>query len=342
MKILITGGAGFIGINAAMHFLQKGDDVVIFDNFSRLGGRKNIEWLQKNVQKQPQILEGDIRTDREKIKESLRDVELVLHLAGQVAVTTSVVNPREDFEINALGTFNMLESIRELKINPIFIYSSTNKVYGGLEDISIKEEDTKYVFTDLPNGIAEKQPLDFHSPYGCSKGAGDQYVRDYSRIYGLRTIVFRQSCIYGPRQFGIEDQGWLAWFMIALAQGKEVTIYGNGKQVRDVLYIDDLVEAYSLSAQKITISQGQIYNIGGGKNNTLSIWYEFRPLLEELFQKSFTVTFSPSRAGDQPIYISDIQKAENDFGWTPQIDKQTGIRKLYDWVSANKELFSVS
>ena len=206
----------------------------------------------------------------------------VVHLAGQVAVTTSVANPREDFEINALGTFNVLEAARNAPTPPIVLYASTNKVYGGMEDLAIVEEPTRYRYRDLPNGIPETQPLDFHSPYGCSKGAGDQYVRDYARIYGLRTVVFRQSAIYGPRQFGVEDQGWLAHFVIAAQLGRPIAIYGDGKQVRDMLYIDDLVRAYTLAIENIDITRGKIYNIGGGADNTLSIWKEAGPQLERL------------------------------------------------------------
>jgi CDP-paratose 2-epimerase len=342
MKVLIIGGAGFIGSNAAKHFLNKGDNVTIFDNFSRAGGKNNIEWLQTTTKKPPQVIEGDIRRDTNLLQEAVKNTSLILHLAGQVAVTTSVQNPREDFDINALGTFNVLEAVRISGNNPVFIFSSTNKVYGALEKANIQEKDTRYVFGNLPNGVDEDTLLDFHSPYGCSKGAADQYVRDYHRIYGLNTIVFRQSCIYGPRQFGIEDQGWLAWFIIALTLGQKITIYGNGKQVRDILYVKDLVEAYDLAAQNIDKTKGQIYNIGGGINQSLSIWYEFKPILEKLFNKSITASFADTRPGDQSIYISQIEKARRDFLWQPHTDVESGIRKLYEWVVANQDLFKSS
>jgi CDP-paratose 2-epimerase len=219
------------------------------------------------------------------------------------------------------------------------IYSSTNKVYGSLEDLKIIEQRTKYLFRDLPLGVSESRATDFHSPYGCSKGTADQYVRDYARIYGLNTIVFRQSCIYGPHQFGIEDQGWVAWFIIALTKGKTISIYGNGKQVRDLLFVEDLVRAYDLAAKNIKQTKGQIYNIGGGTKNTISIWFDFKPILEKLLGRKIKPKFADWRPGDQPIYVSDIRKAKRDFGWGPKINVQLGIEKLYNWVSANKKLF---
>ena len=281
---------------------------------------------------------GDIRViegypfGSEKVGYWGKNADLILHLAGQVAVTSSVIDPITDFETNARGTLNILESVRLSGHNPIFIYSSTNKVYGALEDIAVTESTTRYVFNTLRFGVAETRGLDFHSPYGCSKGAADQYVRDYSRIYGLNTVVFRQSCIYGPHQHGVEDQGWVAWFMIALSQGKQLTIYGNGKQVRDLLHIDDLLSAYDAAARHIKTTKGQIYNIGGGPKNTLSIWHEFKPLLERLYKRTITPKFSDWRPGDQPIYISDIRKAKKDFGWLPKTNVSTGIQSLFHWI----------
>jgi CDP-paratose 2-epimerase len=234
MKVLITGGAGFIGANTAERFLKKGDDVFIFDNLSRRGTDWNKGWLEKydNLT----FIKGDVRTYEEikKVFDENKDFDVVIHLAAQVAVTTSVTNPREDFDINALGSFNVLEAIRESKSDPVVIYSSTNKVYGGMTDIKIEEKNGKYCYADIPGGISEDRILDFHSPYGCSKGTADQYMIDYSRMYGIRTVVFRQSCIYGYRQFGIEDQGWVAWFTIATMMDKDLSIYGEGKQVRYV------------------------------------------------------------------------------------------------------------
>lgn len=342
MKILITGGAGFIGINAAFYFLNKGYKVIIYDNFSRQGSAENLDSLKKEkYEKNLEIIKGEIKTFSKELRNAISRSDFVLHLAAQVAVTASVENPRNDFEINALGTLNVLEAIRQSRNKPILLYTSTNKVYGGLDDLDILEKKTRYEFKNLSFGIPEKRYLDFHSPYGCSKGAADQYVRDYARIYGLDTIVFRQSCIYGPHQFGVEDQGWVAWFIIALTKNKNISIYGNGKQVRDLLYIDDLLEAYDLAIKNIKKTKGQIYNIGGGKENTLSVWYEFRPILEKLFNRKIGAEFFDWRPGDQPIYVSDIRKAKKDFGWEPKINVEQGIKKLYDWVSSNKELFNV-
>lgn len=338
MRIFITGGAGFIGINSANYFIDKGWDVDILDNFSRAGARSNIKWL-KEKKKKFSVVEGDVRFDHEKLRKGVKNADLVIHLAGQVAVTSSVINPREDFEENALGTFNVLEAIRTIKVNPILIYSSTNKVYGSLEDLKIIEKKTRYEIADKKSGISEEQCLDFHSPYGCSKGVGDQYVRDYSRIYGLNTIVFRQSCIYGSRQFGIEDQGWVAWFIIALTKNRPITIFGNGKQVRDLLYVEDLIKAYELAAKNINKTKGKVYNIGGGPKNTISIWIELKPILEKLFNRKIGTSFAKIRPGDQPIYVSNIKLAEKDFGWKPEINVEKGVEKLFNWVQLNKEVF---
>ena len=339
MKILITGGAGFIGINAADYYLKRGFEVIILDNFLRKGGRENIEWLKEKHNSNIVVIKADVRYGQKKLKNIIKKVNIVLHLAGQVAVTSSVENPREDFESNTLGAFNVLEATRLSGNNPIFIYSSTNKVYGGLDDLKIIEIENRYKFKSLPFGIPETRALDFHSPYGCSKGAAEQYVRDYARIYGLNTIVFRQSCIYGRRQFGIEDQGWIAWFIIALTIEKKITIFGNGKQVRDLLYIDDLLDAYFMGAKNIEKTRGQIYNIGGGAKNTVSIWFELKPILEKLFKKEINMSTLNTRPGDQPIFISDIRKAKKDFGWEPKVDVKKGIEKLYAWIQENKSMF---
>lgn len=340
-KIVITGGAGFIGINLAFHYLKKGYEVSIVDNFSRKGSDSNIDWIKEANSKGLKIIKAEIRSDLNKISEIVKNVDIILHLAAQVAVTQSVINPREDFEINALGTFNLLEAVRNSGNNPIFIYSSTNKVYGELKDLRILEKKTRYTFENLEHGVSEERCLDFHSPYGCSKGAADQYVRDYARIYKLNTIVFRQSCIYGPHQFGVEDQGWVAWFIIALMKNKSITIYGNGKQVRDLLYIDDLIEAYNLAIENIGKTKGQIYNIGGGYRNTISVWLEFKPILEKLFKRKIDANFSNWRPGDQPIFVSDIRKAKKDFGWEPKVRVEEGIGRLYEWVSKNKHIFNI-
>lgn len=336
-KILIVGGAGFIGSNLSAHFLEKGEGVTVFDNFQRRGTRSNIVWLKKNYLK-VHVIEGDIRREKD-LNEAVKGQEVVIHLAAQVAVTTSVVNPREDFDINALGTFNMLEAVRKNGNKPIVIFSSTNKVYGGMEEEKVIRKKIKYLYRDLSNGVSEKMCLDFHSPYGCSKGAADQYVRDYFRIYGIPTVVFRQSCIYGPRQFGIEDQGWIAWFIIALTLGKPITVYGDGMQVRDVLYIDDLVRLFDIAIAKISIAKGKIYNVGGGIGNTLSVWTQFGPLLEKLFQRKITPKFADWRPGDQKVFVSDIRFVKKELGWSPKISVEEGVIKLFHWITANKSLF---
>jgi len=264
---------------------------------------------------------------------------VIVHLAGQVAVTTSVVKPREDFEINALGTFNVLEAARLNERNPVFLYASTNKVYGGMEDVKVVERNGRWEYESLPFGAPETQPLDFHSPYGCSKGTGDQYVRDYSRIYGLRSVVLRQSCIYGPRQFGVEDQGWVAWMIIAAVTGRQISIYGDGKQIRDLLHVYDLLDAYEVVIEKIDKVQGEVFNLGGGSTNTMSIWTEFGPRLEKLLGRSIPVARGDWRPGDQKVFVADIRKAEKVLGWKPKYDVDSGVKQLFDWVKANQDLF---
>ncbi len=340
MKIVITGGAGFIGSNTASYYLSRKADVVVFDNLVRRGTDKNLSWL-KSLGGNLTFVRGDITDvkDMGKLIPFFSNADAVIHLAAQVAVTTSVTDPRTDFEINALGTFNALEAMRASESKAKFIYSSTNKVYGGMDDIKVVERKNRYAYASLPYGASELQPLDFHSPYGCSKGAADQYVHDYGRIYDLDTVVLRQSCIYGPRQFGVEDQGWVAWFIIATALGKKLTIYGDGKQVRDLLYVEDLVRAYDMAIHAGENTRGKIYNIGGGNDNTLSVWTEFGPLLEKLFKKKLQVSFRDWRPGDQKIFVADIRKAKKEFGWFPRTTVPEGVSKLFYWVTANKHLF---
>jgi CDP-paratose 2-epimerase len=339
MKVFIAGGAGFIGCNLADAHMERGDEVIVFDNLSRKGTDANLAWLRENHGDRLTFVRGDIR-DFDALRAALpAGTGRVYHMAGQVAVTTSVVNPREDFEINAFGTFNVLEAVRANAPQAITFYASTNKVYGGMEDIVVVEDTTRYRYRDLPLGIPEDRLLDFHSPYGCSKGTGDQYVRDYARIYGMRTVVFRQSCIYGLRQFGVEDQGWIAHFCIAARLGRPISIYGNGKQVRDVLWIDDLVAAYNAASDHIDVAAGQIYNIGGGPNITMSIWTEFGPMLAKLAGHPILVTYGDWRPGDQPVYISDIRKAEHDLKWTPRVSMPEGVERLWRWIDANPQLF---
>jgi CDP-paratose 2-epimerase len=331
--ILITGGCGFIGTNAAAFYLKKGYKVVSFDNLSRAGAKQNLNWLKKQKGKFV-FVKGDIRNYKN-IFEAFKKYrpDFVLHLAAQVTMVTSVTNPREDFEINALGTFNVLEAMRNTKSKAAALYSSTNKVMGELLYIPVVEKAKRYVYRDI-KGVNEKFPLDFHGPYGCSKGSGDQYFIDYSRIFGLNTVVFRQSGIYGPHQFGIEEQGWLAWFCNALLFNKPVTIFGNGKQVRDVLYVDDLLRAYDSALRNIKKTRGKAYNIGGGANFSLSIW-ELFDILEKLSGKKFNHSFGPWRPGDQKVYVSDIGKAKKDFNWRPVVSPKEGVKKLYDWISKN-------
>ncbi|MBI5356984.1 GDP-mannose 4,6-dehydratase [Candidatus Collierbacteria bacterium] len=337
MNIFITGGAGFIGVHTANYYLSKGDKITIFDNFFRNGTRENMEWLEKKCGvKSIEVIEGDVR-DFEKLKKSILGHDVIIHLAGQVAVTTSVVNPREDFEINALGTFNVLEAVRLYIPNSILLFASTNKVYGGMEEIKIIKKGKKYIYRDLPGGIAESQNLDFHSPYGCSKGTADQYVRDYHRIYGLKTVVFRQSCIYGTHQFGIEDQGWVSWFTIAAVLGKPITVYGDGMQVRDVLFVEDLVRAYDTAVTNIDKAAGKIYNVGGGPEFTLSL-LELLALLEKKLDRKIPYAFADWRPGDQPVYVSNISKIKKELGWDPKIDVAEGTSRMIDWIVKEKDL----
>jgi len=338
-RTLVTGGAGFIGCNLVNRLLDMGQAVTIYDNLSRRGAQSNLDWLASvHGAGSFEWIQADVR-DYARLAQAARGQDVIYHLAGQVAVTTSVVNPRDDFENNALGTFNALEAARAAGSNPIFIYASTNKVYGEMEDVVVQEEATRYRYRDLPLGIPETQPLDFHSPYGCSKGAGDQYARDYARIYGLRTVVMRQSCIYGTRQFGIEDQGWIAWFIIAAVTGKPITIYGDGKQVRDILFVGDLLDAYQAAIDQIDIAAGQVYNIGGGPENTLSVWVELGPMLERLLGRQVMVNQGDWRPGDQHVCIMDTHKAQRELGWRPKVSVTQGVQKLYEWVVQNKGLF---
>ena len=337
---LITGGAGFIGTNLADFYLSNNKRVTVFDNFSRAGSRENMRWLKQRYGSRLQVVDGDVRWTDRHFQYLVEESEVVFHLAAQVAVTTSVINPLEDFEVNACGTFNVLEAIRQSTSKPILLYSSTNKVYGKMDDLTIVERNNRYAYADLKSGIPVTRPLEFYSPYGCSKGCGDQYVIDYAHIYGLDTVVFRQSCIYGPHQFGIEDQGWVAWFAIRAMQGLPFTIYGDGKQVRDVLYINDLISAYDAATRHIEKTRGKAYNIGGGPGNTLSL-LELVMLLEEQFGTKLNFNFDDWRPGDQLVYISDLSEAAEDFGWAPRISAVEGVANLVDWLSFNRVLFPV-
>ena len=334
-SILITGGAGFIGINTARYFAQKGWQVSIFDNLSRKGVIANLEWLKNKAQFD--FIKGDI-CDFEKLKNifQVNKFGAIIHLAAQVAVTTSVKNPREDFEVNALGTFNVLEAARNYCPESPFIYASTNKVYGKMEALDIIERNGRYEYLRKKNGIDENFPLDFYSPYGCSKGAGDQYVLDYARIYNLPTFSFRQSCIYGTHQFGVEDQGWVAWFIIAILLNKRITIFGDGKQIRDILHVDDLVRAYELAIEKHEQISGSVFNIGGGPKNTLSL-LELIGMLEKLTGKKIEFRFDNWRQGDQKVFVSNIEKANELLGWEPTISTEVGCIRLYEWIHTNRD-----
>jgi CDP-paratose 2-epimerase len=335
----ITGGAGFIGSNYVSRLLERGEKVTIYDNLSRPGAARNLAWLQETFGgKAFQLVTGDVR-DAELLTSSSREVDVIVHLAGQVAVTTSVTHPREDFEINALGTFNVVEAARLSERKPAVLYASTNKVYGGMEDVRVVERGTRLEYETLPMGCPETQPLDFHSPYGCSKGSGDQYVRDYARIYDLPTVVLRQSCIYGPRQFGVEDQGWVAWMIIAAVTGRPLTIYGDGKQIRDVLHVSDLLDAYDAAIARLDRVKGRVYNLGGGSGNTMSIWTEFGPLLEKLLGRPIPVALGDWRPGDQKVFVADIRKAERELDWKPKVGVEEGVGRLFEWVQKNKEFF---
>lgn len=337
MKILVVGGAGFIGCNITEYYAKNGSEILVIDNLNRKGSYINLIHLKENY-KNVAFKHVDIRNFYE-LKQVFENqkFDIIFHMAAQVAVTTSVTNPREDFEINAIGTFNILEAMRKTKSDAFLIFASTNKVYGEMLDIEIEEKNQKYQYKGLPDGISETYALDFHSPYGCSKGAADQYVIDYSRIYGLKTVVFRQSCIYGYRQFGIEDQGWVAWFTIAAAFGKKITIYGDGKQIRDVLFIDDLVQAYELAIRNQKTVNGKAYNIGGGHFQMSLL--ELLAFLEKFMGRKISIQYSDWRPGDQKVYVSNISKAKKDFEWEPRVSVEHGVEKLYKWVNANKNVF---
>lgn len=338
MKVLITGGAGFIGSNAARRHQRRGDVAIVVDDLSRPGAEANLAWLRAG---------GDLRFVRLDLRDAAavatllaehRDAGRILHLAGQVAVTTSVAAPRADFEANALGTFNLLEAARAAGVSAPILYASTNKVYGALEGVEAGERDGRWALLDRPLGVAETQPLDFHSPYGCSKGAADQYVRDYHRIYGLATVVFRQSCIYGERQFGIEDQGWVAWFTIAARLGRPITLYGDGRQVRDVLFVDDLLDAFDAAAERIATAAGRVYNVGGGPANTISL-LDLLGELEARLGRPIPRRHEDWRPGDQRVYVSDVRRAATELGWAPRVGWREGIARLDAWVATHRELF---
>ena len=336
--IFITGGAGFIGSSAAEFFAKKRWNVYILDNLSRKGTRINLNRIKDKIKK---FYFQDIKNYKE-LNLILRKIkpDVIIHAAGQVAVTKSIVSPREDFNDNILGTLNLLEVIRTNKLKCKLIYTSTNKVYGNLSYIKLRKNKDRYFFKNLKKGINEELNLDFHSPYGCSKGSADQYINDYSRIYNIDGYVLRQSCIYGTNQFGIEDQGWVSWFIIASILKKKFKVYGDGKQVRDILYIDDLNKLYyKIALNKKKLNTDRIFNVGGGYKFSLSLLELFKILKKEYGLK-LKYSFQDERKGDQKIFISDNSKVNKIFNWSPKIDPINGIKILTNWVIKNKKKVS--
>ncbi|HYF63073.1 MAG TPA: NAD-dependent epimerase/dehydratase family protein [Herpetosiphonaceae bacterium] len=334
---LITGGAGFVGTNVAWRLLEMGRPVLLFDNLSRPGVERNLAALRRRFGDQARLITGDVR-DGAALAAAVAQAGQVYHFAAQVAVTTSLADPLGDFEINARGTVNLLEAMRRLDNPPSLLFTSTNKVYGSLPDVGLRLEGERYQPTDpatRAHGIGEGRPLDFHSPYGCSKGAADQYVIDYARTFDLPAVVFRMSCIYGPHQQGNEDQGWVAHFLIRALEGRPLTIYGDGKQVRDVLYVDDLVNAMLLAQHNIGRLSGQAFNIGGGAANTLSL-LELLDQIGELHGERPLAGFAATRPGDQRFYVSDIRAFQAATGWTPTVGVREGIERLAAWVLESK------
>lgn len=332
-RVLITGGAGFIGCNATRYFQARNWQVTVLDNLSRQGASANLQWLHGGTTFD--FEQADVR-DLQAIDRVVAAgrYDAVIHLAAQVAVTTSVVDPRTDFMVNALGTFNMLDAVRRHCPEAVFICASTNKVYGKIAGARSILRGNRYEYVDRPHGISESEPLDFLSPYGCSKGAADQYTLDFARIYQIPATSFRQSCIYGPRQFGVEDQGWVAWFAIASMLGRDITIYGDGKQVRDVLHVDDLVRAYEAAILAPDKVAGQAFNVGGGSRHVLSL-LDLVGMLEQKLKRKIPLRFDGWRPGDQQIYVSDIRKLEQALDWKPEISATAGVAQLMAWVEQN-------
>lgn len=332
--ILITGGCGFIGTNLSKHFLKEGRKVMVYDNLSRPGVEYNLQWLKKRYPDQLIIQVADIKEEKI-LEECIKHAEVIFHFSAQVAVTSSLENPNHDFEVNMKGTFNLLEAVRKSAHRPPVFFTSTNKVYGTLSSVKLKSSKDRYIPIDehyRKFGVDESQYLEFHSPYGCSKGAADQYILDYARSFGLRSAVFRMSCIYGPHQFGTEDQGWVAHFMISALQGKPITIYGNGKQVRDILFVEDLVDAFVLAWKNIEKVSGHVFNIGGGPGNTISLLELLNVISADPEIGEQDVRFEKKRIGDQYYYVSDIRKFGEMTGWKPRYDVRNGTGKLLEWL----------
>jgi CDP-paratose 2-epimerase len=335
--VLITGGAGFIGTNVADRFLRQGQRVILYDNLSRSGVERNVEWLRRTHGDLVQLEQADIR-DAAAIKRAVAGCSRVFHFAAQVAVTASLTDPIFDFEVNARGTLNLLEAIRGLERPVPLLFTSSNKVYGEMEDVEIRRGEARYEPEQAEirrYGFSEKRPLQFHSPYGCSKGAAGQYVLDYARTFGLPAVVFHMSCIYGPHQFGNEDQGWVAHFLIRALEGGQITLYGDGRQVRDVLFVEDLVDAFLLAHENIAKLSGQSFNMGGGPENTISL-LELLDSIEELTGSKPPVQFEAWRSADQRYYVSDIRKFGASTGWKPKVPVKEGIARLYQWLTEDR------
>ncbi|HYP08018.1 MAG TPA: NAD-dependent epimerase/dehydratase family protein [Bryobacteraceae bacterium] len=334
--VLICGGAGFIGTNVAARLCEAGAPVLVYDDLSRPGVERNIQWLRSTYGSLVDFERGDIRDSR-LLRTCVRQASAVYHFAAQTAVTTSVVSPRNDFDVNAVGAITLLEELRQLRFPIPLLFTSTNKVYGDLNGIALRKRGSRYEPQHsgvLANGIDEKCALSFHSPYGCSKGAADQYVLDYARTYGLPNVVFRMSCIYGPHQCGTEDQGWVAHFLLQAISGRPISLYGDGMQVRDVLYVDDLVDAMLLAQQHATRLKGEAFNIGGGPRNTTSL-LELIELIGELEGEPVSVRFDDWRVGDQRYYVSDTRRFQTATGWKPRVGVREGVQRLHQWLLEN-------
>ena len=335
-SVLILGGAGFIGSNLAQHLIEKTDAVVhVFDNISRTGVHRNLEWLRRISagSGRLRVTFGDVR-DAELVEKAVGQANEIYHFAAQVAVTTSIIDPRLDFEVNLAGTFNVLDAVRRCGHNPFLLFTSTNKVYGDLGLGPPSPEPTRYSYPQH-HGVSEAQALDFHSPYGCSKGAADQYVLDFTRIYGLSAVVFRMSCVAGPRQFGTEDQGWVAHFLYSALQRKPVSIYGDGRQVRDVLCVHDLVRAFEAVRLSRHMTAGQVYNVGGGAGNGVSL-LELIDKIERLIGYRLEYALERRRPGDQLVYLTDYGKLERHTGWRPEIDLEKTLELLLEFWEENQ------
>lgn len=331
--VLLTGGAGFIGSNLAKRLLSEGKRVVLFDNLSRPGIVRNVDWLRRAHGDAVELRVADVR-DAEAVRNAVEGAEAVFHLAAQVAVTSSIADPAYDFEVNARGTVNVLEAVRESRRKPPVVYTSTNKVYGELSDIELRADDKRYAPVDddvRRRGVDEHRPLDLRTPYGCSKGTGERYLVEYARTYGLHTVALRMSCIYGPRQMGNEDQGWVAHFFRRALDDRPVTIYGDGRQVRDVLYVDDLVDALLKAHANARRLAGSAFNLGGGPENTMSL-LELVDSIGRIRHRALPVEFAEWRGGDQRYFVSCIDKFTSACGWKPRVAIRDGLHKLHEWV----------